>query len=401
MSFIGQNNHDDIYSYVLWMQYNGVPFYIILNDNIFGREAGEKLKKMNIGESRVKLIPSKISIASSTIEDFIDPEIIAKAYVKYHKIYNDSQLKDIENLLRRKEGVINILEKYSMENGIDYNRSGTASEIANIMKSVKDDNSIINLYNIVFSFIVEEDYSSPAPEKPDNGNIQPPPGNNTKSFFSRLNPFSKKNSKTASTLPGRKNTKNIEFSFESESKILSISVSIGVALLYGNSGNKLRLMSNIITYAHNNGRHVVILTTSHEKEINSYLDDTAGVDMLSLSPAYFRQRLINDVGQAMTLAGKLYVEVKDRISNFEGTLFIIYKIDDVIPVQKKGNSIIYRNEFWRVFFQFINSFLHKELMLLVSDSEEYCDSLAMYVNTIISLKVVNNLLDVSIDKNSI
>lgn len=401
VSFIGQNNHDDIYSYVLWMQYNGVPFYIILNDNIFGREAGEKLKKMNIGESRVKLIPSKISIASSTIEDFIDPEIIAKAYVKYHKIYNDSQLKDIENLLRRKEGVINILEKYSMENGIEYNRSGTAGEIVNIMKSVKDDNSIINLYNIVFSFIVEEDYSYPAPEKPDNGNIQPPPGNNTKSFLSRLNPFSKKNSKNASTLTGRKNTKNLEFSFESESKILSISVSSGVALLYGNSGNKLRLMSNIIRYAHNNGRHVVILTTSHEKEINSYLDDTAGVDILSLSPAYFRQRLINDVGQAMTLAGKLYVEVKDKISNFEGTLFIIYKIDDVIPVQKKGNSIIYQNEFWRVFFQFINSFLHKELMLLVSDSEEYCDSLSMYVNTIISLKVVNNLLDVSIDKNSI
>ncbi|MGE9810322.1 AAA family ATPase [Ferroplasma acidiphilum] len=401
VSFIGQNNHDDIYSYVLWMQYNGVPFYIILNDNIFGREAGEKLKKMNIGESRVKLIPSKISIASSTIEDFIDPEIIAKAYVKYHKIYNDSQLKDIENLLRRKEGVINILEKYSMENGIEYNRSGTAGEIVNIMKSVKDDNSIINLYNIVFSFIVEEDYSYPAPEKPDNGNIQPPPGNNTKSFLSRLNPFSRKNSKNSSTLPGRKNTKNLEFSFESESKILSISVSSGVALLYGNSGNKLRLMSNIIRYAHNNGRHVVILTTSHEKEINSYLDDTAGVDILSLSPAYFRQRLINDVGQAMTLAGKLYVEVKDKISNFEGTLFIIYKIDDVIPVQKKGNSIIYQNEFWRVFFQFINSFLHKELMLLVSDSEEYCDSLSMYVNTIISLKVVNNLLDVSIDKNSI
>ena len=40
-------------------------------------------------------------------------------------------------------------------------------------------------------------------------------------------------------------------------------------------------------------------------------------------------------------------------------------------------------------------------MLLVSDSEEYCDSLSMYVNTVISLKVVNNLLDVSIDKNSI
>jgi hydroxymethylpyrimidine pyrophosphatase-like HAD family hydrolase len=174
-----------------------------------------------------------------------------------------------------------------------------------------------------------------------------------------------------------------------------------VALLAGNSGNEIRLLSEIIKYAHNNGRHVIILTTSHEREINSYLEDISDVDMLSLSPAYFRQRPVNDVGQAMTLAGKLYLEVKNSISNFEGSLFVIYKIDDVIPIQKRGSSMIYQNEFWRVFFQFVNSFIHEELILLTSESKNYHDSLSMYVNTTIVPKVVNNHLDVSIDKNLI
>ncbi len=401
VTFIGQNKPNNIYSYILWMQYNGTPFYIILNDNAYGRDTKEKLKKMNVAESRIKLIPSKIGVENSTIEDFIDPEVIAKAYVKYHKIYNDSQLKDVENWLKKKNGVVSLLEKYSVENGIEYNRSGTANEIVNLMKSQKEDSPIINLYNIVFPFIVEEDYSYHAVEEFHDEDISPEPKDDVRSILSKFNPFSRVKDTPMINLSGKKSTKNFEFSFNAESNILSIAVSNGVALLAGNSGNEIRLLSEIIKYAHNNGRHVIILTTSHEREINSYLEDISDVDMLSLSPAYFRQRPVSDVGQAMTLAGKLYIEVKNSISNFEGSLFVIYKIDDVVPIQKRGSSMIYQNEFWRVFFQFINSFIHEELILLTSESKNYHDSLSMYVNTTIVPKVVNNHLDVSIDKNLI
>ncbi len=401
VTFIGQNIPNDIYSYVLWMLYNEVPFYIILNDNIYGRNARERLKKMNVPDSRIKLIPSKIGIENSTIEDFIDPNIIAKAYVKYHKIYNDSQLKEIENQLRKKNGVITLLDKYSIENGIKFDRAGVANEIVNIIKSQKEDNSIVNLYNITFPFVVEEDYSYHATEKIKNETVSPEPEDNKGSFLSKFKFFPKKKMSDSIKLHSNVNAKDLDFSFESEGKILSVAISNGVALLSGNSGNKIYLLSKIIKYAHNNGRHVIILTTSHEKDISSYIEDTSNVDILSLSPAYFRQRLINDVGQAMTLAGKLYVEVKDSISNFENCLFIIYKIDEVVPLQKKGSSMIYQTEFWRVFFQFINSFIHEELILLISESDTYFNSLSMYVNTIIKPKVVNNFLDVSIEKNLI
>jgi len=397
--FIGQNAPNDIYSYVLWIRYNEIPFYVILNDNVYGREAKEKLKKMNMPESRIKLIPSKVGIENSTIEDFIDPGIIAKAYGKYHKIYNDNQLAEVEKLLRNKHGVISLLEKYSLENNIIYDRAGTANEIVNIIEAQKEDNSIVNLYNIVFPFIVENDYSYHVGEEVQTDNAPQEPEISSRSLLSKFKLFTKKKTDVNKKLLEKKNPNDLEFSFESEGKILSLSLSNGVALLSGNTGNTMKLLSKIIKYAHNNDRHVIILTTS--KDISTYIDDNSNIDILSLSPAYFRQRLVNDVGQAMTLAGKLYVEVKENISNFENALFVIYKIDEVVPLQKKGSSMIYQTEFWRVFFQFINSFIHEELILLISESEAYRDSLSMYVNTIIRLKAVGDSLDILTDKSLI
>ena len=161
------------------------------------------------------------------------------------------------------------------------------------------------------------------------------------------------------------------------------------------------LLSKIIKYARNNSRHIIILVTSRERDIRDQLNIDEDTEILLLSPAYFRQRLVTDVGQAMTLAGKLYVEIKNSIKDIDNSLIIVYKIDDVVPVHKKGSSIIYENEFWRVFFQFMNSINKQQLLLLTADNEFYVENLSMYVNTIIKTKIENNYIDVSIEKNAI
>ncbi|WP_231563448.1 AAA family ATPase [Acidiplasma sp. MBA-1] len=406
VAFIGQNEDDSIYSYALWARYNNFPFYIILNDSKYGQSLKEKLSRMNIDE-HVKLIPSKIGVDESTVEDFIDPDIIAKAYVKHHKIYSEDQLQYLTSILRNRKGVIRILNEYSEKNNIDYDRSGTANEIINLLKSGNYDSLVINLYNIVFPFIVEEDYSYHSMENAiTNEKADSEKGTSKSSgsigggFISKL--FSRKIKNIKNTIPGY-SEKNYEFSFESEGKILSIAVSSGIALLSDQRGlKKTMLLSKIIKYAKNNNRHIIILATSREKDIRDQLNiDYTDTEILVLSPAYFRQRLVTDVGQAMTLAGKLYVEIKNSIKEIDNSLIIMYRIDDVIPIHKKGNSIIYENEFWRVFFQFMNSINKQQLLLLTADNELYTENILMYVNTIIKTKVENNYIDVSIEKNTI
>ena len=408
VAFIGQNENGSIYSYALWARYNNFPFYIVLNDSEYGRSLKDKLTRMNI-DDHVKLIPSKIGVDESTVEDFIDPDIIARAYVKYHKIYSEDQLKYITTILRNKKSVIRILNEYSEKNNISFNRSGMANEIINLLKSGNYDSLVINLYNIVFPFIVEEDYSyhssanTSVKENLDNEKSSKANGNslNKKAggFLARLFPGKVKNIKNPLSSSG---DKNHDFSFESEGKILSISVSSGIALLSDERGTKkIMLLSKIIKYARNNSRHIIILATSRERDIRDQLNIDEDTEILLLSPAYFRQRLVTDVGQAMTLAGKLYVEIKNSIKDIDNSLIIVYKIDDVVPVHKKGSSIIYENEFWRVFFQFMNSINKQQLLLLTADNEFYVENLSMYVNTIIKTKIENNYIDVSIEKNAI
>ncbi|MEM0139472.1 MAG: AAA family ATPase [Ferroplasma sp.] len=401
VAFIGNNKN--IYSYALWSRYNNLPFYVILNDNSEGKNIKEKLAKMDIDESHVKLIPSKIGVEDSTVEDFIDPDIVAKAYVKHHRIYSDSKLSELTALLKNKKGTLRILKKFSEENNISFDREGMANEITSILKTSNSDVLIVNLYNIIFPFIVEEDYSFHEPVSTANTSSEKPvkarENKEGKKLFTRLFSRVAKNAKKTNILPDRR---EYDFNFESESKIMSIAISNGNALLTGDRNTRKKVLSKLMKYGNNNNRHIVLLATSREKDLIEQLNiDDNSIEVLSLSPAYFRQRLVTDVGQAMTLAGKLYVEIKNNIKDLDNSLIIIYKVDDVIPVHKKENSLIYQNEFWRVFFQFINSMNHQQLLLLTGDNESYSENLSMYVNTIIRPNIINNFIDISVEKSSI
>jgi len=446
--FVGQTNNIDIFSYALWMKYNDFPFYIILNDNEYGRETKDKLNKIGISDGIVKIISSKIGIENSTVEDFIDPDILAKAFSKYYKLYDKDQTSDLLLRISKNGSVLKTIEKYCMENSIIMDNKGFATEIVNVMKSDNDSNSIIRLYNILFPFIKESEfkyndhnYSEPIRVNYQNNNDNNDDDNNNnnnnnnnndnndddnnnngnviikekadniknknkfdniKRILSNFNPFSKSRAKT---LDDNSNNKNLasssNFNPEAKEKIMNISISDGIALLTGDKhSKKVSILSSIIRNADSKGRKVSILTTAREKNVTDLLGiSDLDVNIFSLSFGYFKQRIISDINDATTLASKLYVEITRDMSDSADTLFIIYKSNDITPITKNGRNTRFEDEFWHVFFHFLSANIKNDLFLFVCDKESDCEGILLYADTIIRPTISGNLIDVNVEKS--
>ncbi len=202
-----------------------------------------------------------------------------------------------------------------------------------------------------------------------------------------------KNNETAGNTKTNENT--VFYNTNVNSKIFALSTYKGNALLSGNA-DKTQIILNIIKYANDNKRNTYMLMASKEKEFLKSINMDI-INIFELSSGYFKQRIIKSTSQAIELAENLYKEITKNIKG-ENNIFIIYKSGDIIPVTKNGRNYVFENEFWRIFFNLINSNIKNNLFLFVC-SDNICDTLTNYVDIIIKTDDVNNNIDIDITNN--